>query len=133
MPTVQRDRLYDLKDVPGLIGMKEGSVLMIGAGAGPWPHLNTNCEMMANLLLNDGHDLVNATRLATIDGSGSRKLHQVPPSQTGCALLSNLLVSRGRTTPVLHIKCSKRTGAENFVSCLRQIIHEHYPDQVVGN
>ena len=38
MPLVMRDKLYDMKDYPGLTGLKEG--LVIGAGAGPWPYIN---------------------------------------------------------------------------------------------
>ena len=132
VPTVQRDRLYDLKLLPNLVGMSDGPVSMIGAGAGPWPHLRTNCEMMTNILFGESNT-VNSTRLATVNETGTRQLHGVPPNQTGCALLNNLLVTRGETSSVLHVKCEKRTGTSNFVSGLRQILQERYPNRVIGN
>jgi len=113
-------------------------MLMIGAGAGPWPHLGTNCEMMTNLAIDEEHRKChNHTRLASVDGADTekprRKLHELPPEQTKCALLSNFLISRGRMgQPVLKVECSKRTGTDNFISCMRKAIHQHYPQQCIG-
>lgn len=136
VPTVQRDRTYDLADLPGLMNVKDGTILMIGAGAGPWQHLNTNCEMMTNLslTLEEGKsNIVNGTRLATVDPAGQRMLHVVPPEQTRCSLLNNLLISRGQpSTPVLRIRCQKRTGPNNFVTCMRNTVAQHYGDKPVG-
>ncbi|KAK4029539.1 hypothetical protein OUZ56_022520 [Daphnia magna] len=136
VPTAQRDRTYDLADLPGLMNVKDGTILMIGAGAGPWQHLNTNCEMMTNLslTLEEGKsNIVNGTRLATVDPAGQRMLHVVPPEQTRCSLLNNLLISRGQpSTPVLRIRCQKRTGPNNFVTCMRNTVAQHYGDKPVG-
>lgn len=136
LPTAQRDRVYDLADLPALMNLKNGSVLMIGAGAGPWQHLGTNCEMMTNLSLPlDGESgkMVNSTRLATVDPAGQASLHLVPAEQTGCALLNNLLVTRGLPgTQVLRIRCHKRTGPDNFVTSMRRSIGQHYGNQPVG-
>ena len=136
VPIAQRDRVYNLAHLPRLMGLPaDQQAFMIGAGAGPWKHLNTNCEMMTNLKLGNGGTVINnSTRLASVDASGRVELHTVPKEQTGCALLSNLLVSRGQqSTPVLRIRCSTRTGKENFVSCMRLALNRHYPaHQVVG-
>ena len=51
MPLVQREKLYDMKDYPRLTG-DQSSGLVIGAGAGPWPFLNRNAEMMPNFYVN---------------------------------------------------------------------------------
>ncbi|XP_046655484.1 ester hydrolase C11orf54 homolog [Daphnia pulicaria] len=138
VPTVHRDRIYDLADLPAAMNVKDGTVSMIGAGAGPWQHLETNCEMMTNLSLSlvaGKSSLVvdNGTRLATVDPAGRRILHVVPPKQTRCSLLNNLLVSRGLPrTPVLRIRCQKRTGPDNFVTCMRNTLRERYGDKPVG-
>jgi hypothetical protein len=138
VPTVHRDRIYDLADLPAAMNVKDGTVSMIGAGAGPWQHLETNCEMMTNLSLSlvaGKSSLVvdNGTRLATVDPAGRRILHVVPPKQTRCSLLNNLLVSRGLPrTPVLRIRCQKRTGPDNFVTCMRNTLRERYGDNPVG-
>lgn len=135
IPTAQRDRVYDLADLPALMNMQDGFVLMIGAGAGPWKDMQTNCEMMTNisLPLDPAQKIVNNTRLATVNSSGQRHLHVVPPEQTRCALLNNLLVTRGLPgTQVLRIRCHKRTGSDNFVTCMRKAIRQHYADEPVG-
>ena len=137
VPTVHRDRIYDLADLPAVMNVKDGRVSMIGAGAGPWQHLETNCEMMTNLslLLEAGKSSLvdNGTRLATVDAAGRRILHVVPPKQTRCALLNNLLVSRGLPrTPVLRIRVQKRTGPDNFVTCMRNTVRQRYGDKPVG-
>lgn len=135
VPTAQRDRIYDLADLPAVMDVKHGSILMTGAGAGPWQHLGTNCEMMTNLSLSlDASGCqVNGTRLATVDSCGQRQLHVVPPEQTRCSLLNNLLVSRGLPgTPVLHVRCQKRTGSDNFVTSMRKAVRQHYGDEPIG-
>lgn len=136
LPTAQRDRVYDLADLPALMDLKNGPVLMIGAGAGPWQHLGTNCEMMTNLSLPmDGScgKMVNSTRLATVNPAGQPSLHLVPTQQTGCALLNNLLVTRGLAgTRVVRIRCHKRTGPDNFVTCMRKSLGQHYGNKAVG-
>ena len=40
-----------MKDYPKMTGLKEG--LVIGAGAGPWPFLNRNAEMMPNFFVKE--------------------------------------------------------------------------------
>lgn len=43
LPVVQREKIYDIKNVPQLVGDKESFV--IGAGAGPWPFFGVNSEV----------------------------------------------------------------------------------------
>ena len=135
VPTAQLNRLYDLSRLPTMMKLPSSQdVFMIGAGAGPWNHLNTNCEMIANLKLSaDKGPIINGTRLVTVDSSCQRQQHTVPINQTGCALLNNLLVTKGLpNTRVLKISCSGRTGSANFVSCMRAALHQRYPDKVIG-
>ena len=56
MPLVMREKLYDMKDYPRLTGSPQG--LVIGAGAGPWPYLNRNAEMMPNLFVNNDNSVL---------------------------------------------------------------------------
>ena len=55
MPLVMREKLYDMKDYPRLTGSPQG--LVIGAGAGPWPYLNRNAEMMPNMFVNSDNSI----------------------------------------------------------------------------
>jgi hypothetical protein len=44
LPTAQKDKLYDIQ--PLLQKLKYGDrAFVAGAGAGPWPYLNSNCEV----------------------------------------------------------------------------------------
>ena len=59
MPLVQRDKLYDMKQYPELTsGDKSCEGLVIGAGAGPWPYINRNAEMMPNLFVKKDKSIV---------------------------------------------------------------------------
>merc|ERR1712126_702991 len=53
-------------------------------------------------------------------------------SESRNAVLGNLFLSAGAPGPVLRICCKKRTGSQNFVSCMREILNQHYGDQTVG-
>lgn len=44
LPTVQRDKLYDIRPIMSRLKYGE-EAFIIGAGAGPWPHLSRNCEV----------------------------------------------------------------------------------------
>lgn len=43
LPLVKKDKIYDLRPLPKLVNDKE--CFVIGAGAGPWPYAETNCEV----------------------------------------------------------------------------------------
>ena len=56
MPNVMKEKLYDMKDYPKMTGSPSG--LVIGAGAGPWPYINRNAEMMPNLYVKEDRSIV---------------------------------------------------------------------------
>lgn len=43
LPTVQRDKVYDIKDIAKIVNLNPAFV--IGAGAGPHPYAGGNCEV----------------------------------------------------------------------------------------
>jgi len=48
VPTVQMDKLYEMKDFPDLADFDfsdEKSALILGAGAAPWTYLERNAEV----------------------------------------------------------------------------------------
>ena len=105
MPTVQRDKLYEMRDYPALTGLQEG--LVIGAGAGPWPFLGRNCEMMPNLYVGPDRGVADQqTRISfTRDEDGSYETEQLPETESRNALLGNLFICHGKPGPVLRIHC----------------------------
>lgn len=48
LPLVQKDKVYDLKDIAHLV--KSPKVFIIGAGAGPFPYAGVNCEVILKLV-----------------------------------------------------------------------------------
>lgn len=43
LPTVNRDKVYDIKDIAKIVNLNPAFV--IGAGAGPHPYAGVNCEV----------------------------------------------------------------------------------------
>lgn len=48
IPTPQRDKVYSLKDIASVLGLGNDAFLL-GAGAGPFHVVGTNCELMPNI------------------------------------------------------------------------------------
>ena len=53
-----------MKDYPKMTGLKEG--LVIGAGAGPWPFLNRNAEMMPNFFVKEDGSVLQVDKPARL-------------------------------------------------------------------
>lgn len=45
LPTAQKDKFYDIKLLLRHLNYNHNA-LVIGAGAGPWPHTGSNCEVL---------------------------------------------------------------------------------------
>lgn len=131
LPLVKRDKVYDLKEVPELLGSK--SVAVIGAGAGPWPYAGTNCEGVFNLSINNGK-VTNGSRIGKVDPATGTKHHAeiLPDNETRCALLANLFCSEGKTDKVLKVHCKGRTDDMDFITTVKLAIHAKYKDQPIG-
>ena len=72
---------YDMADYPKMTGLKEG--LVIGAGAGPWPFLNRNAEMMPNLFVKADGTILQETHIArTHDEDDSFSTIKLPKEET---------------------------------------------------
>jgi len=132
MPTVTKDKLYEMKDYPRLTG-SAGSGLIIGAGAAPWPFLNRNAEMMPNLYVDKDGEVNQETRITrTLDEDNSFMTSKLPPTETRNSLLGNLFISDGSQGQVLKIHASNRTGDKNFVTAIREALVESFPDKSLG-
>ncbi|KAK7080120.1 hypothetical protein SK128_006978 [Halocaridina rubra] len=128
MPVVQKDKLYDIRDLAKSVDLPDGFV--IGAGAGPHPHVGVNSELMANLVAGDRAS--NGCHIAKVNDAGSYQLMKLPPTETRCALMLNMFASEGQSGKVLHIKAKKRTNDTNLVTCLRKGLEEFYGEKAVG-
>jgi len=134
MPLVNREKLYNMRDYPELTSSTGSPAgLVIGAGAGPWPHINRNAEMMPNLYVDADKNVSQESRITrTHDEDGSFSTQKLPATETRNALLGNLFISDGQPGNVLKIDCQKRIGEKNFVTCMRETLEEGFPEKFVG-
>lgn len=133
LPLVDKSKVYDLvplmRNIPGY---QSKEFFTCGAGAGPWPLFDQNCEGMMNLRVGSDGTLTNETHVARTVPGGI-EMTKVPSSETRCALLGNLFLCEGKAGKVLRVKAKKRTGDENFVSAMRLTLAEYFTeDKVVG-
>merc|ERR1719431_3025 len=132
MPSVTREKLYQMKDYPRLTG-GAGPGLVIGAGAAPWPFLNRCAEMMPNLLVKEDGEVVQETRISrTFDEDGSYSTMKLPATETRNSLLGNLFISEGKQGPVLRVRAKTRTGGKNLVTAMREALVAAFPDKSIG-
>lgn len=97
LPLVQRDKIYDLKSVCDKVYENENipEYLAVGAGAGPWPLINSNCEGMYNIRVT-GDEVHSESHLARVDENKECVLQKIPNTTTQLAVLGNIYLSEGK-------------------------------------
>lgn len=133
LPLVDKSKIYDLVPLLRHIdGYERKEFFTCGAGAGPFPIFDQNCEGIINLKVGSDGTLVNETHVARTIADGM-ELQKVPSNETRTALLGNLFLSEGKHGKVLKVIAKKRIGEENFISSMRHTLTEHFPeDKTVG-
>ena len=124
VPTVQRDKLYNLQEIADEVGLPGAS--FIGAGAGSSRLAGCNCELMPNSHLGTGKICTHFAKMK----DGVPTLERYMSNEFG--LLANLLASEGKRGPVLKVTCRNRTGDATFVAAMRQVLAEHYGDKPIA-
>jgi len=134
LPLVDRSKVYNLKEIVQKILPETKEILAVGAGAGPFPLINSNCEGIINLKTNENGTVTNQTHIARVTPGEKElcELTQVPKEEVRCAILANLFVSEGKPGKVLRVQCKRRTGEDNFITSIRNILSKQYKDKVVG-
>ncbi|XP_035742224.1 ester hydrolase C11orf54 homolog [Vespa mandarinia] len=131
LPLVQRDKIYDIRQLLEHLNYSD-KAFVIGAGAGPWPYLNCNCELMMNLVISSS-EIKNETRIASVDKSSEKcTLEILNGNETRLALLANLFLSQGETGSVLKVHVKKRIGEDDFVASMQKALAHHYENKLVG-
>lgn len=132
LPTVDRSKVYDLIPVIRKInGYEKKEFFACGAGAGPWPVFNQNCEGIMNLSVKNDGSVVNETHMARTITREKIELSKVPHSETRCALLGNIFLSEGKRGKVIKVNAKIRKGNENFISAMRLALTQHYGDDSI--
>lgn len=101
LPNVDRTKIYDLKTIAQRLQPAGADVLCIGAGAGYFPLVQTNCEGIYNMHVSGATGSTEASRthfaLNVVEGAGERcALHRVAADETRCALLMNVFMCEGK-------------------------------------
>uniref|UniRef100_A0A171AA04 Ester hydrolase c11orf54-like protein n=1 Tax=Triatoma infestans TaxID=30076 RepID=A0A171AA04_TRIIF len=132
-PLHDETKIYDMKkDIANTVGMK--SCFIIGAGAGPWPYIGKNCEMMANILINDStSSIVQKTYIAKVnDKTEDIEVELLPNSEMRFSLLANLFACEGTSSKVLKVFCKKRKQDENFITSISTTLEKAFPNKTLG-
>ncbi|XP_071944149.1 ester hydrolase C11orf54-like [Antedon mediterranea] len=131
MPVFKKETNYDIEKVAEQADLPGAFVL--GAGAGCHHFVGVNSEMMANIRTKGGEnkDRQNLTRIAKVNKQDGSCILEACDS-TQFSLMANLFLSEGKPGKVVEIKASKRTGEENFVTCMRNALNMKYGDKCVG-
>lgn len=126
VPTPQKDRIYKFEDLATLVGNR--NAFFLGAGHCGFQLFGGNGEMMANLRVGEEENL--QTRVAKVSEEGKPLLDVYPVKDFG--LLGNFLSSNGQQGKVLKINAKKRADTKDFISSIRSVLCQKYPDVMIG-
>lgn len=131
LPTVQRDKVYNIRQILKHLNYGD-TALVIGAGAGPWPYVQSNCELIMNVAISPS-GINNETRVYSVDRiNGSCIQEGLPTDETRFALLANLFLSEGKLGKVLKVHVKKRIGEDDFIASMQKALAAHFKDKLVG-
>eukprot|EP00037_Helgoeca_nana_P019285 m.187699 g.187699 ORF g.187699 m.187699 type:complete len:317 (-) comp24800_c0_seq1:208-1158(-) len=118
VPTVQRDKVYNLADIADEINLP--GCTFIGAGAGSSRLGGCNCELIPNSNLASGEICTHFAKMK----DGVAVLERYMSNEFG--LLANLLATEGKPGRVLKVSAQGRAGDTNFVTAIRKVILATY-------
>ncbi|KAG9464735.1 hypothetical protein GDO78_019462 [Eleutherodactylus coqui] len=134
LPTALPDKVYNLNTVAQKIELP--GAYLLGAGASCLKSVGMNAEMIFSIKTESASSpTVNGNYIASIntaDNSCLLEKYKERSSDHDFGLLSNLYASEGNPGKVIEVKVKRRTGNDNFVSCMRKSLKEHYVDKSVG-
>ncbi|XP_070571698.1 ester hydrolase C11orf54 homolog [Ptychodera flava] len=125
MPLANKDKIYNFEKVSVQVDVPDAFI--IGAGAGPHHIVGVNNELIPNIRVGGE----NKTYTCKINPDDNSYILEKAKSKDFC-LLANLYVSEGKPGKVIEVKASKRTGEENFVTCMRKTLKAKYGEKPVG-
>lgn len=134
VPTARPDKVYNINTVAKKIELP--GAYLLGAGASSHNSVGMNAEMIFSVKAESANSpAVNGNYMASInpaDNSCLLEKYREKYSDHDFGLLSNLYASEGNPGKVIEVKVKRRTGKDNFVSCMRKSLQEHYGDKSVG-
>lgn len=129
-PLPQLNKVYTFTQIAELVDLP--GAFMIGAGAGPHKHIGCCCELINDVKLDKSGNVAvmnsHIAKVSTEDGG----CIQETLTKNEFSLMGNFLCCDGNPGKVIEIKASKRTGEENFMSCIRKVLGSHYGNKPVA-
>ncbi|CCD61431.1 DUF1907 domain-containing protein [Caenorhabditis elegans] len=127
-PGFHIDHQFDIPKIGKVCEHPEAAVF--GPGAGPWPIVGQNCEMVADVNLKTGEV---GTRIAEINSNSDKRYVQRIIDEPKFSLMANLALSDAdKSSTVVHFKASVRKGEKNLTNCIRDGLQEHFGKKIVS-
>ncbi|CAB3397608.1 unnamed protein product [Caenorhabditis bovis] len=127
-PEFHPDHQFDIREIAKVCDSPSASV--IGPGAGPWPIVGVNNEMVADVNLKTNKT---STKIAKIDEESPKGYAISIVAEPKFSLMANLALSEAdETIDVVHLKVSKRRGTNNLTVCLREGLEAHFGNKLVS-
>uniref|UniRef100_A0A8D0BTA0 Chromosome 11 open reading frame 54 n=1 Tax=Salvator merianae TaxID=96440 RepID=A0A8D0BTA0_SALMN len=134
LPLVQKQKVYDLNTIAKEIQLP--GAFFLGAGAVSSRVVGGNAELIPIVQAKtEEKPAINGSYIAKINPEDSGcLLEKYSAKYNDCefGLLANLFASEGLPGEVIEVKTSRRTGEQNFISCIRKTLEKHYGDKPVG-
>ncbi|XP_063161995.1 ester hydrolase C11orf54 homolog isoform X2 [Candoia aspera] len=134
LPLVQKDKVYDLNTVAKEVQLP--GAFFLGAGAVSSRVVGGNAELIPIVQAEkENRAAINGSYIAMINPENESCLLQKYSSlHNDCefGLLANLYASEGLPGEVIEVRANRRIGEQNFISCIRKALENHYGDKPVG-
>ncbi|XP_077152559.1 ester hydrolase C11orf54 homolog isoform X1 [Ranitomeya variabilis] len=134
VPTACLDKIYNMNTVAKKIDLP--GAYLLGAGASSHNSVGMNAEMIFSIKAESATSpAVNCNYMASVNPTDNGCLlekYKEKYSDYDFGLLSNLYASEGKPGKVIEVKVKRRTGKDNFVSCMRKSLKAQYGDKSVG-
>ncbi|XP_053311945.1 ester hydrolase C11orf54 homolog [Spea bombifrons] len=128
------DKVYNINTVANEINLP--GAYFLGAGAASRKSLGMNAEMIFSVQAKTANTpSVNRSYIATVnpsDGSCDIDRYRDKSCDDDFMFLSNLYACEGKPGKVIEVNVKRRTGQDNFVSCMRKSLTDHYGEKAVG-
>ncbi|XP_069470862.1 ester hydrolase C11orf54 homolog isoform X2 [Ambystoma mexicanum] len=134
VPVAKIDIIYDINTIAKKIELP--GAYMLGAGAVSYRTIGINAELIHSVKAKtEQQPAVNGSYMARVnpvDGEYMLEKYNEKYSDCDFGLMSNLYACNGESGKVIEVKANKRTGEDNFVSCMKKALEQHYGEQTVG-
>lgn len=129
-PVPQLDKVYTFSHIAELVELP--CAFMVGAGAGPHRHIGCCCELISNVKLDESGNITSVnSHIAKVNVEDGGCI-QEKLTKNEFSLMGNFLCCEGSPGKVIEVKASQRSGEENFMSCIRKVLQNHYGNKPVA-